>query len=196
MILPQNLSILLGSGSPRRKMLLEQMEIDHVVDAKPIEEVYNPALQGEEITSFLAQQKGRAFQDDLDLKQLVITADTIVWFEGKALGKPKNKKDAKQMLQSLSDKTHQVITSVCFTSLCLQHTISCFTDVTFTKLIEKNIDSYVQSESPLDKAGSYGIQDSFGLLAVTEIRGSYTNVMGLPCMQTYEALTEFIRSAF
>jgi septum formation protein len=78
MILPQNLSILLGSGSPRRKMLLEQMEIDHVVDVKPIEEIYNPTLQGEEITSFLAQQKGRAFQKDLDLKQLVITADTIV----------------------------------------------------------------------------------------------------------------------
>ena len=86
MILPQNLSILLGSGSPRRKMLLEQMEIDHVVDVKPIEEIYNPTLQGEEITSFLAQQKGGAFQKDLDLKQLVITADTIVWFEGKALG--------------------------------------------------------------------------------------------------------------
>ena len=120
MILPQNLSILLGSGSPRRKMLLEQMEIDHVVDVKPIEEIYNPTLQGEEITSFLAQQKGGAFQKDLDLKQLVITADTIVWFEGKALGKPKNKKDAKQMLQSLSGKTHQVITSVCFTSLSLQ----------------------------------------------------------------------------
>lgn len=196
MILPQNLSILLGSGSPRRKMLLEQMEIDHVVDVKPIEEIYNPTLQGEEITSFLAQQKGRAFQKDLDLKQLVITADTIVWFEGKALGKPKNKKDAKQMLQSLSGKTHQVITSVCFTSLSLQHTISCFTDVTFTKLTEENIDSYVHSESPLDKAGSYGIQDSFGLLAVAKINGSYTNVMGLPCMQTYEALTEFIRSAF
>lgn len=196
MILPQNLSILLGSGSPRRKMLLEQMEIDHVVDVKPIEEIYNPTLQGEEITSFLAQQKGGAFQKDLDLKQLVITADTIVWFEGKALGKPKNKKDAKQMLQSLSGKTHQVITSVCFTSLYLQHTISCFTDVTFTKLTEENIDSYVHSESPLDKAGSYGIQDSFGLLAVAEINGSYTNVMGLPCMQTYEALTEFIRSAF
>jgi septum formation protein len=177
-------------------MLLEQMEIDHVVDVKPIEEIYNPTLQGEEITSFLAQQKGRAFQKDLDLKQLVITADTIVWFEGKALGKPKNKKDAKQMLQSLSGKTHQVITSVCFTSLSLQHTISCFTDVTFTKLTEENIDSYVHSESPLDKAGSYGIQDSFGLLAVAEINGSYTNVMGLPCMQTYEALTEFIRSAF
>ena len=192
----KGLNIILASGSPRRQRFFEEMDIPFSIKVIPVVEEFPDNLKGAEIAQYIVKQKAAPFQDLVKDNELIITADTIVWFEGKALGKPKNKKDAKQMLQSLSGKTHQVITSVCFTSLSLQHTISCFTDVTFTKLTEENIDSYVHSESPLDKAGSYGIQDSFGLLAVAEINGSYTNVMGLPCMQTYEALTEFIRSAF
>ena len=100
------------------------------------------------------------------------------------------------MLLSLSEKTHRVISSVCFSTANLQHTINCFTDVKFTDLNEDIVDQYVATGSPMDKAGSYGIQDAFGLYAVSEINGSYTNVMGLPCMQTFQALHEFVQNYF
>lgn len=193
MKIPSRLDIVLGSGSPRRKALLKQMSIKHRVELRSIAEKYDLHLQAEQITDDLAQQKGRAFQDDqLASHQIIITADTIVWFEGQALGKPKHHEMAKQMLLSLSGKTHRVISSVCFTTRSKQHTIHCFTDVKFRHLNEDVVAQYVATGSPLDKAGSYGIQDDFGLYAVSEINGSYTNVMGLPCMQTYQTLEELI----
>ena len=196
MTIPKTVDIILGSGSPRRQSLLEQMKIRHRVELRTIDEKFDPDLQAEQITDDLAQQKGKVFQHDLNPDQLVITADTIVWFEGKALGKPKSQEEAKRMLLSLSGKTHRVISSVCFSTTNQQHTINCITDVKFTDLNENLIEQYVDSGSPMDKAGSYGIQDAFGLYAVAEINGSYTNVMGLPCMQTFEALHEFVQNHF
>ena len=196
MIIPKTVDIILGSGSPRRQNLLEQMNINHRVEIHKIDEKFDSVLQAEQITDNLAQEKGKVFQNDLNPSQLVITADTIVWFNGKALGKPKSQEQAKRMLLSLSGKTHQVISSVCFSTANLQHTINCFTDVKFTDLNEDLIDQYVSTGSPMDKAGSYGIQDAFGLYAVSEIKGSYTNVMGLPCMQTFQALHVFVQNYF
>jgi septum formation protein len=196
MIIPKTVDIILGSGSPRRQSLLEQMKINHRLELRTIDEKFDPDLQAEQITDHLAQQKGKVFQHDLNPDQLVITADTIVWFEGKALGKPKSQEEAKRMLLSLSGKTHRVISSVCFSTTNQQHTINCFTDVRFADLNEDLVDQYVATGSPMDKAGSYGIQDSFGLYAVSEINGSYTNVMGLPCMQTFQALHEFVQNYF
>ena len=196
MTIPKPVDIILGSGSPRRQTLLEQMKIKHRVELRTIDEKFDPALQAEQITDDLAQQKGNVFQHDLNPDQLVITADTIVWFEGKALGKPKSQEEAKRMLLSLSGKTHQVISSVCFSTANRQHTINCFTDVKFTDLNEALVDQYVATGSPMDKAGSYGIQDTFGLYAVSEINGSYTNVMGLPCMQTFQTLHVFVQNHF
>lgn len=196
MTIPKKVDIILGSGSPRRQNLLEQLKVKHRVELRTIDEKFDPALQAEQITDDLAQQKGKVFQHDLNPDQLVITADTIVWFEGIALGKPKSQEEAKQMLLSLSGKTHRVISSVCFSTANQQHTINCFTDVKFTDLNEELVDQYVATGSPMDKAGSYGIQDTFGLYAVSEINGSYTNVMGLPCMQTFEALHEFVQNYF
>ena len=196
MTIPKTVDIILGSGSPRRQSLLEQMKIRHRVELRSIDEKFDPDLQAEQITDDLAQQKGKVFQHDLNPDQLVITADTIVWFEGKALGKPKSQEEAKRMLLSLSGKTHRVISSVCFSTTNQQHTINCITDVKFTDLNENLIEQYVDSGSPMDKAGSYGIQDAFGLYAVAEINGSYTNVMGLPCMQTFEALHKFVQNHF
>ncbi|MDG1685574.1 MAG: Maf family nucleotide pyrophosphatase [Flavobacteriaceae bacterium] len=196
MTIPKTVDIILGSGSPRRQNLLEQLKVKHRVELRTIDEKFDPALQAEQITDDLAQQKGKVFQHDLNPDQLVITADTIVWFEGIALGKPKSQEEAKQMLLSLSGKTHRVISSVCFSTANQQHTINCFTDVKFTDLNEELVDQYVATGSPMDKAGSYGIQDTFGLYAVSEINGSYTNVMGLPCMQTFEALHEFVQNYF
>ena len=196
MTIPKTVDIILGSGSPRRQNLLEQLKVKHRVELRTIDEKFDPALQAEQITDDLAQQKGKVFQHDLNPDQLVITADTIVWFEGIALGKPKSQEEAKQMLLSLSGKTHRVISSVCFSTANQQHTINCFTDVKFTDLNEELVHQYVATGSPMDKAGSYGIQDTFGLYAVSEINGSYTNVMGLPCMQTFEALHEFVQNYF
>jgi septum formation protein len=196
MTIPKTVDIILGSGSPRRQSLLEQMKIRHRVELRTIDEKFDPVLQAEQITDDLAQQKGKVFQRDLNPDQLVITADTIVWFEGKALGKPKTKEEAKRMLFSLSGKTHRVISSVCFSTANQQHTINCFTDVKFADLNEDLVDQYVATGSPMDKAGSYGIQDTFGLYAVSEINGSYTNVMGLPCMQTFQALHKIVQNYF
>ena len=196
MTIPKTVDIILGSGSPRRQSLLVQMKIRHRVELRTIDEKFNPDLQAEQITDHLAQQKGKVFQHNLNPDQLVITADTIVWFEAKALGKPKSQEEAKRMLLSLSGKTHRVISSVCFSTTNQQHTINCFTDVKFTDLNEDLVDQYVATGSPMDKAGSYGIQDTFGLYAVAEINGSYTNVMGLPCMQTFQALHEFVQNYF
>ena len=196
MTIPKTVDIILGSGSPRRQSLLEQMKIKYRVELRTIDEIFDPALQAEQITDDLAQQKGKVFQQHLNPDQLVITADTIVWFDGKALGKPKSSEEAKRMLLSLSGKTHRVISSVCFSTASQQHTINCFTDVMFADLSEDLIDQYVATGSPMDKAGSYGIQDAFGLYAVSKINGSYTNVMGLPCMQTFQALHEFIQNHF
>ena len=196
MTIPKTFDIILGSGSPRRQSLLEQMKIRHRVELRTIDEKFDPVLQAEQITDDLAQQKGKVFQRDLNPDQLVITADTIVWFEGKALGKPKSQEEAKRMLLSLSGKTHRVISSVCFTTANQQHTINCFTDVKFADLNEDLVDQYVATGSPMDKAGSYGIQDTFGLYAVSEINGSYTNVMGLPSMQTFQTLHKFVQNYF
>ena len=109
MTIPKSVDIILGSGSPRRQSLLEQMKINHRVELRTIDEKFDPDLQAEQITDHLAQQKGKVFQHDLNPDQLVITADTIVWFEGKALGKPKSQEEAKRMLLSRSGKTHRVI---------------------------------------------------------------------------------------
>ena len=196
MTIPKSVDIILGSGSPRRQSLLEKMKIKHRVELRSIDEKFDHDLLAEQITDNLAQQKGKVFQHDLNPDQLVITADTIVWFEGKALGKPISQEEAKRMLLSLSGKTHRVISSVCFSTTNQQHTINCFTDVKFADLNEDLVDQYVATGSPMDKAGSYGIQDAFGLYAVAKINGSYTNVMGLPCMQTFQALHEFIRNYF
>ena len=196
MTIPKTVDIILGSGSPRRQSLMEQMKVNHRVELRTIDEKFDSNLQAEQITDHLARQKGKVFQNDLKTNQLVITAATIVWFEEKALGKPKSQEEAKRMLLLLSGKTHRVISTVCFSSTNQQHTINCFTDVKFADLNEDLVNQYVATGSPMDKAGSYGIQDAFGLYAVSEINGSYTNVMGLPCMQTFQALHEFVQNYF
>jgi len=190
------INIILGSGSPRRKHLFEVMEIPHKVLVKSIDEQYDPTLKQSEITDFLAQSKGVVFQKSLGAEDIVVTADTIVWFDQSALGKPSDETHAIEMLKALSGQTHQVFTSVCFTTAKHQHTLHEKTDVTFNNLSDKFIKYYIQQEKPLDKAGAYGIQDRFGALAVSGICGSYTNVIGLPCAQTYLELEKCIKMYF
>jgi len=181
----------LGSGSPRRVELLKQMNVPFEQRVIDVDEVYSQDLKGAAITDFLAKLKGQAHQKKLMPNELVLTADTIVWHEGTALGKPKNESDAIQMLSSLSGKTHEVISSVCLSNISSQKCINDTTKVTLRKLTLNEINHYVHTYKPLDKAGAYGIQEWIGLVGVEKIEGSYTNVVGLPTHKTFELLSTF-----
>ncbi len=183
----QHKTIILASGSPRRQAFFAELDLEYTIQLKPIDESFPDHLQGTQITDYLAQQKAAAFTN-LQASDILITSDTIVWFKDKALNKPENKEEAFAMISSLSGKTHQVITSVCFTSLDKQVIVNDTTQVTFKELSQEEINYYIDNYKPYDKAGGYGIQEWFGYIAVTHIEGSYFNVMGLPTHKVYETL--------
>ncbi|MCU0351471.1 MAG: Maf family nucleotide pyrophosphatase [Flavobacterium sp.] len=180
----QHKRIILASGSPRRQQFFREMDIDFTIQIKEVEEIYPKELEASAITKFLAELKANAF-DSLEENDLLITSDTIVWHENKALGKPKDAKDAFQMLQSLSGKTHEVITSVCFKTKNTLETLTETTKVTFNSLTDEAIHYYISNYKPFDKAGSYGIQEWIGLIGISKIEGSYTNVVGLQKLYQY-----------
>ncbi len=184
--------IILASASPRRQQFLKEMNINFSIKIKNIEEVYPKNLKSEEITNYLAKLKANAFEKDLKKNEILITADTIVWHKNKPLEKPQDKKSAIRMLLSLSGKTHKVITSVCIKSQKKEIIFNDVTKVTFAKINEDEINYYVSNYSVLDKAGSYGIQDWIGLIGIKKIKGSYTNVVGLPTQLLYKNLIKFI----
>ena len=185
------MKIILGSGSPRRKELLSGLGIDYEVRLiKGIEESYPDTLQGEEIPIYLSEQKSDAYT--LNDDELLITADTIVWLDGKVYGKPQNSNDAIDMLHQLSGNMHQVITGVCVRTNYKKVSFATTTDVKFAHLTVEEIEYYVNRYSPLDKAGSYGIQEWIGYIGVEEIHGSYFNVMGLPIQRLYTTLKDFL----
>ena len=186
----QHKNIILASGSPRRQQYFKELDIDFSIQLKEIEEVYPNHLKAEEITNFLAELKASAF-NDLNEKDVLITSDTIVWHENKALGKPKDYQDAFAMLQSMSGKTHEVISSVCFKTNAKTETIFEVTKVTFKKLSDEAITYYLDNYKPFDKAGSYGIQEWIGLIGISKIEGSYANVVGMPVDKVYDKLVEF-----
>lgn len=180
--------IILASGSPRRQQFLKDLDLDFEIRLKDIEETYPDTLQGFEITNYLAELKANAFKEDLKEKELLITSDTIVWLDNKALGKPKDYNDAFAILKSLSNETHEVITSVCFKTTEQTDTIFDITKVTFTSLSEEDIRYYLDNFKPFDKAGAYGIQEWIGLIGISRIDGSYTNVVGLPTEKVFQYL--------
>lgn len=179
--------IILASGSPRRQQFLKDLDLDFEIRLKEIEEIFPPHLQSFNITNYLAQLKADAFTDLAD-DELLITSDTLVWLENEALGKPIDKDDAIKMLQKLAGKTHEVVTSVCFKTKNKSEIIYDITKVTFAELNLESIEYYIQNYQPLDKAGSYGIQDWIGLVGISKIEGSYTNVVGLPTEKVYQYL--------
>lgn len=185
---PKQYRIILGSGSPRRKLLLESTGIPFEVQIKTVNEQYPKSLRGAEITDYLSILKASPFKSELKSNDILLTSDTIVWHEDNALGKPKNKEEAKQMLRSLSGKSHQVITSVCFTTIQKQYVVSDTTKVFFKELTEQEINYYVTNYLPLDKAGSYGIQEWIGLIGVEKIEGCYETVVGFPVFLVYKHL--------
>ena len=183
--------IILASGSPRRQQFFKDLGLEFEIRLKNIEEIYPDHLQGIEITNYLAQLKASAFDNELNDNELLITSDTIVWLNNKALGKPKNYDDAVSILKELSNTTHDVITSVCFKTIHKSETIVEVTKVTFNELSQEAIHYYIENYKPFDKAGAYGIQEWIGLIGITKIEGSYTNVVGLPTEKVYQYLCNY-----
>jgi septum formation protein len=179
--------IILASKSPRRQELLRQMDIDFRVVLKDVDESYPDDLSPEEVALYIASKKAEAFDETIG-DEVVLTADTIVCVDGLILGKPETLEHAVEMLKMLSGRVHKVITGVC---LLHKHKYNKFFDVSevfFRKLTDDEITSYVEKYQPLDKAGSYGIQERIGLIGIERINGSYTNVVGLPTEKLYQLL--------
>lgn len=183
--------IILASQSPRRQQFLKELGLDFEIRLKAVNEVYPEHLQAQEITDFLASLKADAYE--LEENEILITSDTIVWLEGKALGKPKNYEQAYQMISDLSGKTHEVISSVCLKSSEKKHIFHDITKVSFKELTPEIIEHYITNYKPYDKAGGYGIQEWIGLVGIHKIEGSYTNVVGLPTQKLYQELLWFIK---
>ena len=183
-----NYTIILASGSPRRQQFFKDLGLDFEIRIKSIDEVYPNHLKGVEITDYLANLKSIPFDNELSANDLLITSDTIVWLNNKALGKPKNYEEAFSILRNLSGKTHEVITSVSIKNPNFQKIINDTTTVYFTYLTDEEIDYYITTYKPYDKAGAYGIQEWIGKIGIDKIEGSYFNVMGLPVHKLYKEL--------
>lgn len=181
-------NIILGTQSPRRHELFQGLNIPFEIKVIDVEENYPHDLIGVEIPMYLAEKKADAYIKIMDSQSLLITADTIVWHEGKVFGKPIDKAEASKMLHALSGKTHEVITGVCINSLERRKTFHVISKVRFSKLSTEEINYYLDNYQPYDKAGSYGVQEWIGYIGVEFIEGSYFNVMGLPIQRLYNEL--------
>lgn len=183
--------VILASNSPRRKELLAGLGVDYEVRTLPdVDESYPETLQGADIPLYIAKEKADAYTSMMQPDELIITADTIVWLDGKVLGKPRDKEDAKQMLRTMSGRTHEVFTGVCITAAGWQRSFAAQTEVRFATLSEEEIAYYVDNFLPMDKAGAYGVQEWIGFIGVENISGSYYNIMGLPVQRLYRELLE------
>lgn len=187
----QQYEIILASKSPRRRQLLADLGLKFEVQSMDIPELFPDNLGMTEIPVFLAELKANAFVPQLKTHQLVITADTIVWLDGKVLNKPNDYSDGFQMLKGLSGKKHQVITGVCLLSVEKHESFYVSTDVWFKELNDEEIHFYLENYRPYDKAGAYGIQEWIGYIGINHIEGSFFNVMGLPVQNLYEHLRKF-----
>ncbi|MDR1764388.1 MAG: Maf-like protein [Dysgonamonadaceae bacterium] len=187
-----NYRLILASNSPRRKELLSGLDLDYEVKTLPdIEESYPDSLQREEIPLYLARLKADAYRGLMRDDTLLITADTIVWLNGKVYGKPADREEAIRMLQDLSGQTHEVLTGVCLTTKNRQESFFAMTKVRFSELELSEIEYYIDKYKPYDKAGAYGVQEWIGYVGVEYLEGSFYNVMGLPVRLLYAKLKEY-----
>ncbi|MBA2613718.1 MAG: septum formation protein Maf [Bacteroidetes bacterium] len=184
--------LILGSASPRRQDLLKSLGFEFLNKPVKVDETLWPKeLEAHEIPIFLAELKAAAYEDLLKEDELLITADTVVWCEGKVFNKPENFAEGKKMLETLSGKMHEVFTAVCLKSATKQTTFYDVSKVYFKKLKADEIEYYLTNFSPYDKAGGYGVQDWIGYIGIDKIDGSFYNVMGLPVKELYEELIKF-----
>ena len=184
----KNYKLILASGSPRRQQFFKDLDLDFEIRLKEIEEIYPNYLKAHEITDYLAVLKANAFEGELNENEILVTSDTIVWHNNKALGKPKDYDDSFQILKTLSNETHEVITSVCFKTSKKSTVFHEITQVTFSILSDESIHYYLKNYQPFDKAGAYGIQEWIGFIGVSKIEGSYANVMGMPTNKVFDYL--------
>ena len=181
--------VILASASPRRRELLAGLDIDFEVRTLPdVDESFPATLQGGDIPLYISKKKADAYLSLMSEEELVITADTIVWLDGKALGKPVDVADADRMLREMSGKTHSVFTGVTITTKQVQRSFVACSQVTFAELTDEEIGYYIEKYRPMDKAGSYGVQEWVGYIGISGIDGSYFNVMGLPVQRLYNEL--------
>ena len=185
-------NIILGSGSSRRRELLGMTGINFSVISIPVDESFPDSLKGSEISEYIVKNKSDAFNKSIKKNEIIITADTLVWFENKCLGKPKDKDEAKYMLKLFAGKSHDVITSVGFLTMNNFKILTESTTVTYKDLTDSEIEYYVENVNPIDKAGSYGIQDWIGMIGVEHVDGSYTSVLGLPVPQTTNEIIKIV----
>ncbi len=185
--------LILGSQSPRRKELLSGMGLSFDVQPIHADESFDANMPVREVAEYVAVKKARAFTGDLT-SALLITSDTTVVLDNSILNKPKSLEEAAQMLSSLSDSTHEVVTGVCLRDEEEVTSFSETTEVTFKELSAEEINYYVSTYKPLDKAGAYGIQEWIGQIGITQIKGSYFNVVGLPTDRLWSYLNSFIKS--
>lgn len=181
--------VVLASASPRRKELMLGLDVEFEVRRLPdVDESFPPELQGGDIPLHISREKANAYRPFMAPDELVITADTIVWCNGAALGKPADEDDARRMLRDMSGKTHSVFTGVAITTKDTQYSFVAKSDVTFAALDDEEIEYYIAKYRPMDKAGAYGVQEWIGYIGISNIVGSYFNVMGLPVQRLYSEL--------
>ena len=184
--------IILSSNSPRRQELLKGLDIDFTIRTiDGVDESYPENMPAEDVALFISKKKAEAYRTTIQDDELVITADTVVCIHNKVLGKPQDEAQAKQMLRTLSGETHLVVTGVTLTTKEKQTAFSAKSSVTFSSLSEEEISYYVEKYKPMDKAGSYGIQEWIGYVGVEQINGSFFNVMGLPVHRLYKEIKSF-----
>ena len=184
----KNYKLILASASPRRQQLMKDAGFTFEVRLKNVEEKYPQELQWENVPEYLSKVKASAFREELKADEVLITADTVVCIHDRILGKPADRKEAISMLQELSGNRHLVVTGVSVTTRTEQLSFSSRTDVFFKRLSNEEIEFYVDTYKPFDKAGAYGIQEWIGYIGIERIEGSFYNVMGLPIQKLYETL--------
>jgi len=183
--------VILASKSPRRQELLKLMDIDFHIVLKEVDESYPEGLSPEEVAVYIASKKAHAFDGSAE-NEIVLTADTIVCVDDKILGKPSSSENAVEMLQMLSGRMHRVITGVCLMYKDRTDKFFDVSEVYFREMSEVEIRNYVEKYQPMDKAGSYGIQEWIGITGIIRINGSYTNVVGLPTEKVYQHLLKIV----
>lgn len=188
-----NLKVVLASASPRRKELLSLIFNEYDIRPADCDEALPEGIKAQEAVEYLSLIKNKATVETCDENSLVISADTVVAVEGEILGKPQDKEDARRMISLLSGREHQVFTGVTLSLNGNFKTFSEKTDVVFYKLTDKEIEDYISTDEPYDKAGAYGIQGKAGLL-VKAVNGDYYNVVGLPVARLKREITEFIEN--
>ena len=187
--------IILASNSPRRRELLGGLGIDFTVKViGGIDESWPQDLKGEDIPLYISREKAAPYRQTIAEDELVITADTIVYVDGEVLGKPHDKADARRMLRLISGRWHEVITGVTLMTAAKERSFAVTTRVRFCNLTDDEINRYVESGLPMDKAGAYGIQEWIGYVGVEAIEGSYFNVVGLPVQRLYRELMNFCKN--